>query len=96
MLYRAKVFEDASQDASYKGRVSFGLKDAASGGLAAGDVSLKLVNVTIEDAGDYTCYVSSDQGYDSASVSLAVTGEYPESGEKTHKTKVWCKKKMSP
>uniref|UniRef100_UPI0037E96157 butyrophilin subfamily 2 member A1-like n=1 Tax=Semicossyphus pulcher TaxID=241346 RepID=UPI0037E96157 len=72
-LYRAKKFENASQDASYRDRVSFGLKDAVSGGLKAGDVSLKLENVMLEDAGDYTCYVSSDQGYDSASVSLAVT-----------------------
>ncbi|XP_074555429.1 butyrophilin subfamily 2 member A2-like [Halichoeres trimaculatus] len=73
LLYRAKQFEDASQDESYKGRVSFGLKDAASGGLKAGDVSLKLVNVTLRDAGDYLCHVSSEKHYDSASVSLIVT-----------------------
>ncbi|XP_044041062.1 butyrophilin subfamily 2 member A2-like isoform X2 [Siniperca chuatsi] len=73
MLYRAKKVEDSSQEALYVGRVSFGLKDAASGGLTAGDVSLELVNVTLKDAGDYICYVSSDQGYDSASVSLVVT-----------------------
>lgn len=73
MLYRAKQFDDTSQEASYKGRVSFGLKDAASGGRKEGDVSLQLVNATLEDAGDYVCYVSSDQGYDSESVSLIVT-----------------------
>ncbi|XP_074480084.1 butyrophilin subfamily 2 member A2-like isoform X2 [Sebastes fasciatus] len=73
MFYRAKQFENASQEASYAGRVSFGLKDAASGGLTAGDVSLKLDNATIEDAGDYNCYVSSEQGYDRASVSVIVT-----------------------
>ncbi|XP_045920249.1 butyrophilin subfamily 2 member A2-like isoform X2 [Micropterus dolomieu] len=73
MLYRAKKFDDTSQEASYKGRVSFGLKDAASGGRKEGDVSLQLVNATLEDAGDYVCYVSSDQGYDSESVSLIVT-----------------------
>ncbi|XP_059210877.1 butyrophilin subfamily 1 member A1-like [Centropristis striata] len=73
MFYRERKFESASQDASYVGRVSFGLKDAASEGLKAGDVSLKLENVTIEDAGDYTCYVSSDQGYDRGSVTLVVT-----------------------
>lgn len=72
MFYRAKQFENSSQEASYAGRVSFGLKDAASGGLTAGDVSLKLDNTTIEDAGDYTCYVSSEQGYDRASVSVIV------------------------
>ncbi|XP_075968519.1 butyrophilin subfamily 2 member A2-like isoform X1 [Anarhichas minor] len=73
MYYRAKKFENASQEASYVGRVSFGLKDAASVGLTAGDVSLKLEKATVEDAGDYTCYVSSEQGYDSESVSLIVT-----------------------
>lgn len=88
LLYQERKFEDASQKASYAGRVSFGLKDAASGGLTAGDVSLKLENATIEDAGDYTCYISSDQGYDSASVSLIVTGESRESGENTHKKTV--------
>ncbi|KAL7375162.1 hypothetical protein ABVT39_012943 [Epinephelus coioides] len=72
LFYRGKKFEDTSQEASYVGRVSFGLKDAASGGLATGDVSLKLKNVTIEDAGEYTCYVSSDQSYDRATVSLQV------------------------
>lgn len=73
----------ASQEDTYKGRVAFGLKDAASGGFKAHDESLKLVNVTIEDAGDYTCYVSSEKGYDKASVTLSVIGECYESG-KTH------------
>lgn len=73
MFYRAKPFENASQEASYAGRVSFGLKDAASAGLTAGDVSLRLDNARIEDEGDYTCYVSSERGYDRASVSLIVT-----------------------
>lgn len=73
MFYRAKTMEEDTQEASYAGRVSFGLKDAGSGGLKDGDVSLALVNVTLADAGDYTCYVSSDQGYDSAIVQLMVT-----------------------
>ncbi|KAM6894525.1 butyrophilin subfamily 2 member A2-like isoform 2-T2 [Lycodopsis pacificus] len=73
MHYREKKFENASQQASYVGRVSFGLKDAASVGLTAGDVSLKLEKATVEDAGDYTCYVSSEHGYDIASVRLIVT-----------------------
>lgn len=88
LFYRGKKFEDTSQEASYVGRVSFGLKDAASGGLATGDVSLKLKNVTIEDAGEYTCYVSSDQSYDRATVSLQVIGE--SSGE-SRNTKIWFK-----
>lgn len=92
MLYREKKFEYGSQEASYAGRLSFGLKDAASGGLAAGDVSLQLVNATLEDAGVYTCYVSSDRGHDKAYVSLIVTGEYHESGENTHNNIGWLKK----
>ncbi|XP_047432934.1 butyrophilin subfamily 1 member A1-like isoform X4 [Mugil cephalus] len=73
LLYKAKAFDDTLQDASYAGRVSFGLKDATSGGLKTGDVSLKLVNTTIQDAGQYTCYVTSLQGYDSSPVTLEVT-----------------------
>uniref|UniRef100_G3Q739 Ig-like domain-containing protein n=1 Tax=Gasterosteus aculeatus aculeatus TaxID=481459 RepID=G3Q739_GASAC len=73
MSYRGKKFENASQDASYVGRVSFGLKDAASAGLTEGDVSLKLEKATVKDAGDYICYVSSERGYDRATVSLSVT-----------------------
>lgn len=80
MSYRGKKFENASQDASYVGRVSFGLKDAASAGLTEGDVSLKLEKATVKDAGDYICYVSSERGYDRATVSLSVTGEYVGSG----------------
>lgn len=85
MLYRAKKFENASQEASYAGRVSFGSKDTASGGLMAGDVSLKLVDVTLKDAGEYICYVSSDRNHDSATVRLDVTREYHESGENNEK-----------
>ncbi|KAF0029303.1 hypothetical protein F2P81_018408 [Scophthalmus maximus] len=72
ILYREKTL-NATQAASYVGRVSFGSKDAASAGLTAGDVSLRLLDVTIEDAGEYSCYVSSDQGYDRGRVSLNVT-----------------------
>uniref|UniRef100_A0A8D3AGQ3 Ig-like domain-containing protein n=1 Tax=Scophthalmus maximus TaxID=52904 RepID=A0A8D3AGQ3_SCOMX len=74
ILYREKTL-NATQAASYVGRVSFGSKDAASAGLTAGDVSLRLLDVTIEDAGEYSCYVSSDQGYDRGRVSLNVTSE---------------------
>ncbi|XP_037553056.1 butyrophilin subfamily 2 member A2-like [Nematolebias whitei] len=73
MHFKSKMFQLESQKALYAGRVDFGFKDTASGGLKAGDVSLKLLNVTIEDAGNYTCYVSSSTDYDSSSVSLHVT-----------------------
>ncbi|XP_038157819.1 butyrophilin subfamily 2 member A2-like [Cyprinodon tularosa] len=79
MLYKGKAFDHTSQKASYAGRVSFGLKEATSGGLKSGDVSLKLENTTIKDAGTYTCFLSSTEDYDSAAVSLTVTetGRHP-------------------
>lgn len=73
LLYKDKILNYASQSASYTGRVSFGQKDASSGGLTDGDVTLKLANVTLADAGEYTCYVSSDKDHDRASVNLIVT-----------------------
>lgn len=95
MLYRGKKFENGSQEASYAGRVSFGLMDTASGGLAAGDVSLKLVDVTLKDEGDYTCYVSSDQNHESQIIHLDVTREYHESGENMEKQRMVKKKCVS-
>ncbi|XP_070849271.1 butyrophilin-like protein 3 [Chaetodon trifascialis] len=89
-LYRDKKFEYGSQEPSYAGRLSFGLKDAASGGLAAGDVSLQLANVTLEDAGLYTCYVSSDQGHDKGDVTLIVT----ETGSPPLLSAVWKENNM--
>uniref|UniRef100_A0A3B3UGU0 Ig-like domain-containing protein n=1 Tax=Poecilia latipinna TaxID=48699 RepID=A0A3B3UGU0_9TELE len=73
LLYKARTFDYSSQKASFTGRVSFGLKEETSGGLKAGDVSLKLEKATIEDAGKYTCFVSSSDDSDSASISLSVT-----------------------
>lgn len=76
--YRERKFDYASQNTLYVGRVSFGSKDAAFGGLRSGDVSLKLENVSLEDAGEYNCYVSSDQDHDKAVVSLIVKGKCDE------------------
>ncbi|KAK1890322.1 Butyrophilin subfamily 2 member A2 [Dissostichus eleginoides] len=73
LLYQRAQLEHGSQDAVYAGRVSLGLKDATSSGLREGDVSLKLANATLQDAGDYSCYVSSDKEYNTATVSLVVT-----------------------
>lgn len=73
MLYKDKSLNSASQPASYAGRVSFGQKDTSSGGLKDGDVTLRLANVTLADAGEYTCYVSSDKHHDRASLNLIVT-----------------------
>uniref|UniRef100_A0AAQ6A5T8 Ig-like domain-containing protein n=1 Tax=Amphiprion ocellaris TaxID=80972 RepID=A0AAQ6A5T8_AMPOC len=63
ILYQGKKVT-VNQEASYAGRVSFGLKDTNSDGLKSGDVSLKLENAVIEDIGDYTCYVSNYQRKD--------------------------------
>ncbi|MEQ2315776.1 hypothetical protein AMECASPLE_025867 [Ameca splendens] len=73
LLYKTKAFDHTSQKASYAGRVSFGLKEGTSGGLKTGDVSLNLENITVEDIGNYTCFVSSFEDFDSAVISLRVT-----------------------
>uniref|UniRef100_A0A3P8ULX6 Ig-like domain-containing protein n=1 Tax=Cynoglossus semilaevis TaxID=244447 RepID=A0A3P8ULX6_CYNSE len=74
--YDAPIILYNSKKLSVEGdtdRVMFGEKDSNSKGLATGDVSLRFSNITIKDEGNYTCYVSSDQGYDRGSVSLRVT-----------------------
>uniref|UniRef100_A0A3Q1J2G4 Ig-like domain-containing protein n=1 Tax=Anabas testudineus TaxID=64144 RepID=A0A3Q1J2G4_ANATE len=73
ILYQAQMLYP-SQDTLYKGRVSFGLKD----GLKTGDVSLKLVNAMIGDAGDYTCYINNNQSYDKGTITLSVIVEWKE------------------
>ncbi|KAM9425326.1 butyrophilin subfamily 2 member A2-like isoform 2-T2 [Pholidichthys leucotaenia] len=70
--YKHKKLQQESLDSSYIGRVSFGLKDESSGGSWT-FVGLTLENVTVKDEGDYTCYVTSLQSYDSASLQLTVT-----------------------
>uniref|UniRef100_A0A667YKU0 B30.2/SPRY domain-containing protein n=1 Tax=Myripristis murdjan TaxID=586833 RepID=A0A667YKU0_9TELE len=72
LSYQGRQVHHGSQ---YVDRAAFGLRDATSSGLKAGDVSLELVNVTLRDAGVYTCYVSSDQGYDKGTVQLNVISE---------------------
>lgn len=71
--YRAGKIEDGSQPDAYKGRALFGLRDPKSDGMKAGDVTLQLKNVTLEDAGEYTCYVSSDKDYENGKINLIVT-----------------------
>ncbi|XP_075896552.1 butyrophilin subfamily 2 member A1-like isoform X2 [Nelusetta ayraudi] len=72
MVYKESRVVYAGQNTPYEGRVSFGTKDAASGGLASGDLSLRLVNVTVDDAADYRCYVRGDQDFDQSVITLAV------------------------
>lgn len=76
--YQDNKIVHAAENTTFQGRVSFGTKDAESAGLASGDVSLRLLNVTLRDAGEYTCHVSGNQDYDLVSVSLAVLSKYHE------------------
>lgn len=76
MVYKERKIVYAGLNTPYQGRVSFGTKDAASGGLASGDVSLRLVNVTAEDAADYTCRVSRQADFGIAVITLAVSSKY--------------------
>nr|XP_046196982.1 butyrophilin subfamily 1 member A1-like [Oncorhynchus gorbuscha] len=71
--YRERKIQEASQQSQYVGRSSLGLREVTSQGLKGGDVTLKLVNVTLRDQGEYVCYVSSNQDYGTASVFLNVT-----------------------
>ncbi|KAM9424401.1 butyrophilin subfamily 2 member A2-like isoform 2-T2 [Pholidichthys leucotaenia] len=82
--YKHKKLQQESLDSSYIGRVSFGLKDESSGGVQI-FVGLTLENVTIKDEGDYTCYVTSLQSYESASLQLTVT----ETGSQPVLSPVW-------
>lgn len=76
LVYKERRIVYAGQNTPYEGRVSLGTRDAASGGLASGDVSLRLVNVTVEDAAHYKCFVSSNQDSDFSLVNLLVYSKY--------------------
>ncbi|CAB1328185.1 unnamed protein product [Coregonus sp. 'balchen'] len=67
LLYKDHKIQETSVDPRYRGRVSL------TGGLERGNVSLRLERVTLEDRGEYVCYVSSEQWYEKATVSLTVT-----------------------
>ncbi|XP_041760340.1 butyrophilin subfamily 1 member A1-like [Coregonus clupeaformis] len=73
LLYKDHKIQDTSVDPRYRGRVSL------TGGLERGNVSLRLERVTLEDRGEYVCYVSSEQWYDKAIVLLTVNvlGDIP-------------------
>lgn len=75
MVYKDQVIQPDGRNTTFEGRVSFGKKETTSSGLASGDVSLRLLNVTMGDAGKYTCYVSGDQDYDKATVTLSVASK---------------------
>ncbi|XP_035281312.1 butyrophilin subfamily 1 member A1 isoform X2 [Anguilla anguilla] len=71
--YMGGRLQDSSQDPRFRGRASFGSRGPEAGGLKGGDVSLRLENVTLEDEGEFQCYVSTDQHYEAVRVILNVT-----------------------
>lgn len=78
LMYQHNVTVHAAENKFFQGRVSFGTKDTESAGLTSGDVSLRLLNVTLTDAGEYTCHVSDDKDYDLRSITLTVLSKYQE------------------
>ncbi|KAG7461846.1 hypothetical protein MATL_G00195440 [Megalops atlanticus] len=73
LLYREQQIQEALQDPQYEGRVSLGSRGPEAGGLKGGDMSLRLENVTMADAAEFVCYVSSDRQREQGSVHLVVT-----------------------
>ncbi|XP_038854947.1 butyrophilin subfamily 1 member A1-like [Salvelinus namaycush] len=69
LLYKDHKIQEAPVDPRYRGRVSL------TGGLERGNVSLTLERVTLEDRGEYVCYVSSERWYEKAIVLLTVNGK---------------------
>lgn len=57
LVYRSRGYDPFSQDQRFKDRTSLFLDE-----MAHGNVSLKLTNVTQNDAGNYTCIVPNLQG----------------------------------
>lgn len=68
VLYKNGEIMKSSADKQYQGRVSL------CGVLEKGDVSLKLVDLTLEDEGEYICHVSSESWYDKNQMSLRIQG----------------------
>lgn len=75
LVYKERKIVYAGRNTQYQNRVSFGTKDSASGGLASGDISLHLVNVTVKDAADYICHVSRDHAWSNSVITLAVSSK---------------------
>ncbi|XP_065117985.1 butyrophilin subfamily 1 member A1-like isoform X1 [Paramisgurnus dabryanus] len=71
LLYRdGKVQE--TQEERYRNRSSLTQRSVQSNGLKDGDVSLRLEDLRIGDAGVFHCYVSGDKSYDSQAVTLNI------------------------
>ncbi|XP_042260862.1 uncharacterized protein LOC121892105 isoform X2 [Thunnus maccoyii] len=69
LVYRSGRYDPFSQDQRFKDRTSLFLGDK----MASGNISLKLTNVTQNDAGNYTCIIPKLQGqFKKGNVSLIV------------------------
>ncbi|KAJ8001048.1 hypothetical protein DPEC_G00187120 [Dallia pectoralis] len=67
LLYKDQKIQEALMDQRFRGRVSL------TGGLERGNASLRLERVTLEDSGEFVCYIESKTWYDKASVVLTVS-----------------------
>lgn len=68
LLYEKQKLQESPTDPQFRGRVSL------DGQLEMGDVSLTLVNATLEDSGEFICFVASEKSEDHASIHLTVKG----------------------
>lgn len=66
LLYEKQKLQEIPTDSQFRGRVSL------DGQLEMGDVSLTLVNATLEDSGEFICFVASEKSEDHASIHLTV------------------------
>lgn len=69
LFYKNTQIQNNPVDDQYKGRVRL------LGELEKENVSMKLENLMLAYRGDYVCHVSSDDWYDTATVSLMVRGK---------------------
>ncbi|KAJ8001047.1 hypothetical protein DPEC_G00187110 [Dallia pectoralis] len=67
LLYKDQTIQEDLIDQRFRGRVSL------IGGLERGNASLRLERVTLEDRGEFVCYIASKEWYDKASVVLTVS-----------------------
>ena len=70
LVYRSGGYDSSSQDQRFKDRTSLSRDE-----MAHGNISLKLTNVTQNDAGNFTCRVKLQGQFKKGNVMLIV-GEY--------------------
>ncbi|XP_034147006.1 butyrophilin subfamily 3 member A1 isoform X4 [Esox lucius] len=67
LWYKDHKIQEAIMDPRFKGRVSL------TGGLERGIASLRLERVTLEDSGEFVCYINNNNWYEKTCVVLAVS-----------------------